>query len=168
MITEPWSPSLDLIPTSIHHLTLDLPFPHGLTQWSGPLGGPDCLCQISPACPGVVSLSYQGLCPALTVCLGDRLLRAAGSFCSPAQQWLCVMQLCTTLFDHCVSYLLLSTLKDKIKTDVLAVQTSWTREKKKKQRRLKVKGKLSWMVHLTSLKKQEDIKVQEKINKYRE
>lgn len=51
------------------------------------------------------------------------------------------MQLCTTLFDHCVSYLLLSTLKDKIKTDVLAVQTSWTRGKKKKPTQIESKRK---------------------------
>lgn len=53
------------------------------------------------------------------------------------------MQLCTTLFDHRVSYLLLRTLKDKIKRDVLAVRTSWTRGKKKKQIESKMKAQLS-------------------------
>lgn len=52
------------------------------------------------------------------------------------------MQLCTTLFDHRVTYLLLSTLKDKIKTDVLAVQTSWTRGEKK-QIESKMKAQLN-------------------------
>lgn len=86
MITVPWSPSLDLILTSVHSLTLDLPFSHGLTQWSGPLGDPDRLSQVSPACLWEVrlNLSYQGLCPALIPCLGHHLLESSWVFLLPS------------------------------------------------------------------------------------
>lgn len=145
MITGPWSPSLDLILTSVHSFILDLPISRGLTQWSGSLGGPDGLSQVSPACLGLMrlSLSYQGPCPALIAFWVTTSWRTAGFFCSLAWVWQSVVQLCTTLFDHHVSYLLLNTLKDKIKTDVFAVQTSWTRGKKKKQIESKMKAWLN-------------------------
>lgn len=101
---------------------------------------------------------------ALVSHLVHHLLESSWVFLLPnTTVWQAVTQLCTPLFDHCTCYWLLSTSKDKIKTEVLAVQTSRTRGEK---HRCKIRWKLRWAVHLTSLKRQDDIKVKEKINKY--